>query len=54
MVGNQAIKTVVGFVPVVGGVGIAVFKTNSRNAALPEEYLRIHGEEFLKPSKKFD
>lgn len=48
MVGNQAIATAVGFVPVVGDVGIAIFKTNFRNAALLEEYLRIRGEEFLK------
>lgn len=48
MVGNQAIATVIGLVPVVGDIGIAVFKTNSRNAALLEEFLRIRGEEFLK------
>ncbi|KAF9647897.1 hypothetical protein BDM02DRAFT_3116385 [Thelephora ganbajun] len=48
MVGNQAIATIIGFVPVIGDIGIAVFKTNSRNAALLEEYLRIRGEEFLK------
>lgn len=48
MLGNQAIATVIGFVPVVGDIGIAVFKTNSRNAALLEEFLRIRGEEFLK------
>ena len=48
MLGNQAIATVIGFVPLVGDVGIAIFKTNSRNAALLEEYLRIRGEEFLK------
>lgn len=48
MVGNQAIATVIGFVPVVGDVAIAVFKVNSRNAALLEEFLRIRGEEFLR------
>lgn len=48
MVGNQAIATAVGFVPIVGDVGIAIFKANFRNAALLEEYLRIRGEEFLK------
>ena len=48
MVGNQAIATVIGFVPIAGDIGIAIFKTNSRNAALLEEYLRIRGEEFLK------
>ena len=48
MIGNQAIATVIGLAPVVGDVGIAIFKTNFRNAALLEEYLRIRGEEFLK------
>jgi hypothetical protein len=48
MIGNQALATVIGLVPVAGDVGIAVFKTNFRNAALLEEYLRIRGEEFLK------
>jgi len=48
MVGNQAIATVVGFVPLVGDIGVAIFKTNSRNAALLEEYLRVRGVEFLK------
>lgn len=48
MLGNQAIATIIGFVPIVGDVGIAMFKTNSRNAALLEEYLRVRGEEFLK------
>ena len=48
MVGNQFIATGIGLVPVVGDVGIAMFKTNFRNAALLEEYLRIRGEEFLK------
>ena len=48
MVGNQVIATVIGFVPLAGDIGIAIFKTNSRNAALLEEYLRIRGEEFLK------
>lgn len=48
MIGNQAIATIIGIVPIVGDIGIAVFKTNSRNAALLEEYLRVRGEEFLK------
>lgn len=48
MIGNQAIATVIGFVPIAGDIGIAIFKTNSRNAALLEEFLRIRGEEFLK------
>jgi len=48
MLGNQAIATIIGVVPVAGDIGIAIFKTNSRNAALLEEYLRVRGEEFLK------
>jgi len=48
MLGNQAIATTIGLVPLVGDIGIAVFKTNFRNAALLEEYLRVRGEEFLK------
>ena len=48
MIGNQALATVIGFVPLAGDIGIAIFKTNWRNAALLEEYLRIRGEELLK------
>ena len=48
MLGNQAIATVIGLAPVIGDVGIAVYKTNFRNAALLEEYLCIRGEEFQK------
>ena len=48
MLGNQAFATAIGFVPVMGDIAIAAFKTNSRNSALLEEYLRIRGEEFLK------
>lgn len=48
MVGNQVIASVIGFVPVAGDIGIAIFKANFRNAALLEEYLRIRGEELLK------
>lgn len=45
---HNVISTGVGFVPLVGDVMIAVYKANSRNAALLEEFLRIRGEEFLK------
>ena len=45
---NNAVSAAVGFVPLVGDVVLAVYKANSRNAALLEEYLRIRGEEFLK------
>ena len=45
---NNAVSAGVGFVPVVGDVILAIYKANSRNAALLEEFLRIRGEEFLK------
>ena len=48
MLVNNAISASVGFVPVVGDVILAMYKANSRNAALLEEFLRIRGEEFLK------
>ena len=34
-------------VPVIGDVGLAAWKANSRNAHLLEAYLTIRGEEFL-------
>jgi len=45
---HTLVCTGVGFVPVVGDVAVAVYKPNSRNAALLEEFLRLRGEEFLK------
>ncbi|KAG2347862.1 hypothetical protein BDR05DRAFT_987233 [Suillus weaverae] len=45
---NNAISALSGLVPVAGDIVMAVFKANSRNAALLEEFLRIRGEEFLK------
>ncbi|PPQ76042.1 hypothetical protein CVT24_006671 [Panaeolus cyanescens] len=45
---NNAISAGVGFVPLVGDVILAMYKANSRNAALLEEFLRIRGEEFIK------
>ncbi|KAJ3562068.1 hypothetical protein NP233_g9806 [Leucocoprinus birnbaumii] len=45
---HNIISTGVGFVPMVGDVAMAVYKPNSRNAALLEEFLRIRGEEYLK------
>ena len=48
MLFNNAISAGVGLVPLVGDIGIAAFKANSRNANLLEEYLRIRGEEFLR------
>ncbi|KAG2364573.1 hypothetical protein BDR07DRAFT_1470815 [Suillus spraguei] len=45
---NNAISALSGLVPVAGDIVLAVFKANSRNAALLEEFLRIRGAEFLK------
>jgi Domain of unknown function (DUF4112) len=48
MLFNNAISAGVGIVPVVGDVLLAVYKANSRNAALLDEFLRVRGAEFLK------
>jgi len=45
---NNAVAALTGLVPIAGDVVMAVFKANSRNAALLEEFLRIRGEEFLR------
>lgn len=45
MIVNNAISTGVGFVPLVGDVVMAAWRTNSRNAKLLEELLRLRGEE---------
>ncbi|KAG7444796.1 uncharacterized protein BT62DRAFT_951854 [Guyanagaster necrorhizus] len=48
MLMNNAVSAAVGFVPIVGDVVVAMWKANSRNAALLEEFLRVRGDEFLK------
>ena len=45
---NNAVSVVVGLVPIAGDIVLAMYKANSRNAALLDEFLRIRGEEFLK------
>ncbi|KAI0649144.1 hypothetical protein C8Q79DRAFT_949039 [Trametes meyenii] len=45
---NNTVSALVGFIPFAGDVVLAVYKANSRNAALLEEFLRIRGEEYLK------
>ena len=45
---NNAISVGVGIVPIVGDIVLAMYKANSRNAALLEEFLRIRGAEMLK------
>ena len=49
---NNAISAGVGLVPVAGDFVLAIYKANSRNAALLEEYLRIRGEAFIKREEK--
>ncbi|KAH7921712.1 hypothetical protein BV22DRAFT_1038312 [Leucogyrophana mollusca] len=44
---NNAVSALSGLIPVAGDVVLALYKANSRNAALLEEFLRIRGEEFL-------
>lgn len=48
MMFNNAVSAFSGVVPVVGDVIVAVYKANSRNAILLEEFLRVRGEEYLK------
>ncbi|KAI6038537.1 hypothetical protein EDC04DRAFT_2693964 [Pisolithus marmoratus] len=48
MLMNCIISATAGIVPAVGDVIVGMYKANSRNAALLEEFLRIRGEEFLK------
>jgi len=45
---NNVVSVVVGVVPVAGDVVMAMYKANSRNAMLLEEFLRIRGEEYLR------
>jgi len=48
MLFNNAISASIGLVPVVGDVALAIWKANSRNAWLLEEFLTIRGDELLK------
>jgi len=48
MLMNNAISAGCGLIPIAGDVILGIWKANSRNAALLEEFLRIRGEEFLK------
>ncbi|KAG7566884.1 hypothetical protein FFLO_01385 [Filobasidium floriforme] len=44
---NNAVSAGVGVVPLVGDLVVAVYKANSRNAHLLEEYLAVRGQEYL-------
>ncbi|KAJ3514656.1 hypothetical protein NLJ89_g2251 [Agrocybe chaxingu] len=48
MLFNNAISAAVSIIPIAGDLVLAMYKANSRNAALLEEFLRIRGDEFLK------
>ena len=52
MILNSSIGVGASFVPLVGDVFLAVWKANSRNAVLLEEYLRVRGEELLKAQRE--
>jgi len=44
---NNGVSAGVGLVPIAGDMILAIYKANSRNAKLLEEYLRILGEEHI-------
>lgn len=48
MLANNLISATIGFVPIVGDVMLAVYKANSRNAALLETFLRERAAEVQK------
>ena len=45
MLFNNAVSAGIGLVPLVGDIALAVWKANSRNAKLLEEYFRVLGED---------
>ncbi|PWN88114.1 hypothetical protein FA10DRAFT_268337 [Acaromyces ingoldii] len=47
MVFNNAVSAGVGLVPIAGDIMLAVWKANSRNVNLLEEYFRVLGEEHI-------
>ncbi|KAH9838456.1 uncharacterized protein C8Q71DRAFT_751365 [Rhodofomes roseus] len=48
MLANNLISATVGFIPLVGDVFLAIYKANSRNAALLEAFLRERAEQLQK------
>ncbi|PFH51107.1 hypothetical protein AMATHDRAFT_75185 [Amanita thiersii Skay4041] len=52
MMFNNAVSVGVGMVPFAGDLVLAVWKTNSRNAILLEEFLRVRGEEWLRVERE--
>lgn len=45
MVFNNVVSAGVGLIPIAGDIVLAMWKANSRNAKLVEEFLRVKGEE---------
>lgn len=45
MVVNNVVSAGVGLIPIAGDIVLAMWKANSRNAKLVEEFLRVKGEE---------
>ncbi|KAJ7600432.1 hypothetical protein C8J56DRAFT_1156819 [Mycena floridula] len=52
MLMNNAVSAGIGLVPFAGDIGLAIYKANSRNAALLEEFLRVRGETYLNEGVK--
>jgi hypothetical protein len=48
MIMNNMVGIGVGFLPIIGDIILAIYKANSRNAMLLEEFLRVRGEEFVR------
>lgn len=48
MLANNLISATIGFIPIAGDIMLAVFKANSRNAALLEVFLRERAAEIQK------
>ncbi|KAK1923215.1 hypothetical protein DB88DRAFT_494271 [Papiliotrema laurentii] len=47
MIANNTVSFGLGLIPIIGDVGLAAWKANSRNAHLLEAYLTIRGQEYL-------
>ncbi|EKM78047.1 hypothetical protein AGABI1DRAFT_107797 [Agaricus bisporus var. burnettii JB137-S8] len=51
---HNVISTGMGMIPVIGDISVAIYKPNTRNAAMLEEFLRIQGEEALRLNPEGD
>lgn len=52
MVGNVTIDFLIGLIPVIGEIGDFMYKANSRNLKLLEDYLKVHEGEILDNRKQ--